>query len=240
MPESAIWLDSLPSSLPEVQLEKHNHEISKICSRARLLLEQITSADLSKRELLQLVKEMHALDRTAVTWRTTSSHWSFQMRPRSSVADAGFDVTHLPEMLQLHRDVWIAYEWNYHRAARLTLHEQLIRCLEAAASPADDADATADLELLKAASVGIVRQLCEDVLSTVPQMLADVDNQGNPMDDVGEKGRGLGAYFLLWPIKLIKRCPWATESQRTKGAVVFERIREYTGMKAALGDLSCI
>jgi hypothetical protein len=72
-------------------------------------------------------------------------------------------------------------------------------------------------------------------------MFGDIDHEGR-LQTLSEasKCRGLGGYFLLWPIKIVKRSELATEEQRHWAEAVFERIREYTGMKSALGDTSII
>ena len=52
--------------------------------------------------------------------------------------------------------------------------------------------------------------------------------------------QGVGAYFLLWSIKILKSHEHVNEEQREMARGVFERIREVTGMKKMLGDKSCI
>ncbi|CZR51355.1 related to negative acting factor [Phialocephala subalpina] len=208
--ESQAWMDSLNEEIPDVRLEKHAFEISKISERARRLLKEIETAPDQT-----LIKEMLKLDRVSTTWRN-GPEWAFKTVPTPT----GF--------IQLHRDVWIAYEWNYHRTARIILHKQLLDCLERMDSPE-----------LTAASTGVIRGLTDEILSTVPQMMGDIDSDGRPMNNQ-ILSRGIGAYFLLWPIKVVKGASSATEEQRKAAQKVFERIRDYTGMKTALGEASSI
>jgi hypothetical protein len=239
MPESKIWLDSLSDELPEIQIEKQNFEIAQICGRARKLLESIKDPEQEVGQVVSMVKEMHSLDRTATTWRKGPS-WEFKTIHRSE-APVDLDVpAGFPDYLQIHRDVWIAYEWNYHRTARIILHGQLLQCLDKLLLVTDEAHQN-DLEFLKHASVSVIQSLANEVLSTVPQSFGDLDHEGKSISiSQSSKCRGVGAYFLLWPIKIIKTLKTATYDQQKCAQSVFERIREYTGMKNALGDLSSI
>jgi len=91
-------------------------------------------------------------------------------------------------------------------------------------------------------SISIIRSLINEVLATVPQSLGDIDNEGRKLDT--KRGltmcKGIGGYFLLWPIRVLKGTPFTTEEQASLTNKVFERIRECTGMKTALGDASIV
>jgi len=140
--------------------------------------------------------------------------------------------------------VWIAYEWNYHRTARVILHEHLLECLDQFQQvyAGDDDGLWTVVKSLRETSVSIIQSLVDEVLSTVPQSLGDVDHEGNiPAPSTGTSiCRGVGGYFLLWPMKIFKTTRSATGEQRITAREVFERIRECTGMKSTLGDASKI
>lgn len=95
-----------------------------------------------------------------------------------------------------------------------------------------------------------IRVLAGEILATVPQSLGDIDSAGNLLglkegfeEEVLEEKRslqGVGAYFLLWPIKILKSHEFVDEEQREMARRVFERIREVTGMRDRLGEKSCI
>jgi hypothetical protein len=246
LPEQEAWLSSLDSNAPHIQIEKGNLDISKIQARARDLREAMQSNASDRAQLLSMVKEMHELDRKVVLWRK-GEEWLFETLSREQVKMLNDDVEDgfvqgLPEKIQLHKDVWIAYEWNYHRAARITLHTQLLACLDSINQPAfDDVQLKSDLELLMRASTSIIQGLADEIYSTVPQTFGDIDSRGRKTGPAfASRCRGLGAYFLLWPIKIVKNSDKVTAKQREEGKKVFERIREYSGMKDSLGDLSYI
>lgn len=244
LPESEAWLDLLNEELPPVSIEKENLQISKICERARYLRQNLQDTNLSFSKTLDLIKEMQDLDKVAATWRN-GPDWAYKTIPRSNIIH-GEDrlAARFPEFIQLHRDVWIAYEWNYHRTARILLHEQLLLCLhrlERSDSELRGANET-DLLAFRQLSVAAVRALADEVLSTVPQSLGDINRDGSISESSSatSKCKGVGGYFLLWPIKIIKRTESATAQQRAIAQGVFERIRECTGMKSTLGELSSI
>lgn len=243
LPESDNWLDSLSDELTEVRIDKDNHQISKICARGRLLLQNLNENGASSDEILEMIKEIHDLDHATTTWRA-GPDWAYKTIHRSEIVHGGEEAFVLPEFIQLHRDVWIAYEWNYHRTARILLHENLLRCLDQLEALCSDRQepVPVDSTSLRETSLFTMQFLMDEILSTTPQMLGDIDHEGNIMSDaLGAKiCRGVGGYFLLWPIRIVKSSKYALEEQTTAAQAVFNRIRECTGMKSALGDASCV
>lgn len=218
--------------------------MSTLCHRANQLLGKLShgAAASAPEQLLQLVAEMLRLDRQAAAWRD-APEWAFQTLARSEVQGKAEDVVGMPEEVQLHRDLWMAYEWNYHRTARIILHQRLLACLDRISlTSLDDADAALAREAQTSSQLKIER-LANEVLATVPQLLGDVDHLGRcrPEEGPAPRGQAIGAYFLLWPVKVVKseegRC---TARQREAARWVFGRIRECTGMKTRLGGLSDI
>lgn len=183
---------------------------------------------------------MHELDQIATTWRQ-SLEWAYKIIHRSDMGRDWSQVPEFPEYVQLHHDVWIAYEWNYHRTARMILHEHLLECLSKVQKSQSGIDPL-DLGSTEQASLIIIWSLANEILSTVPQSLGDIDHRGKLIENSSNtpKARGVGAYFLLWPIKMIKALKHPTTEQKRIAQVVFERIREYTGMKSTLGERSNI
>ena len=183
---------------------------------------------------------MHELDQIATSWRK-GPEWAYREIYYSDMDQDWSKVPGFPAYVQLHHDVWIAYEWNYHRTGRMIMHEHLLECLDRLQN---SQSGIKPLELASTvqASLAIIWSLANEILSTVPQSLGVIDHQGNLTESSSDtpKARGVGAYFLLWPIKMIKGLKHPTTEQKRVAQVVFERIREYTGMKSALGERSNI
>lgn len=244
MDESESLLNELGADLDAIHLEKDVLRIADICQRARDLLEDLTETEMSVRQVVNLVHEMHALDQAAVSWRH-GHRWAFKTLPKTDLIGDEAIMAQFPHVIEIHPDIWSAYEWNYHRAARLRLHEQLLTCLHRAST------ASAHLDRSDAAvvtpyvieSTTIIRSLANKILATVPQLLGNLDESGQVRDPVSTppKCRAVGAYLLLWPIKMVKDTDSsASEEQKRAAQSVFQQITEYTGAKLYLGALSSI
>jgi hypothetical protein len=239
LPESEKWLDSLSDELPDVRIEKNNHQISKTCEKARKLLKEINNNEHSVDQILEMMGEMHEVDQVSLSWRA-GPEWSYKTIHRSEISDP--NMPSLPDFIQLHQDVWIAYEWNYHRTARIILHKHLLQCLDRLDTlcSGSSSDVLDTISSYKEISLAVIRSMIDEVLSTVPQSLGDIDHEGRILGSARGTPicNGIGGYFLLWPIRIIKSLPLATAEQTTFAKNVFERIRDCTGMKTALGDTS--
>ncbi|KAI1660718.1 hypothetical protein F4813DRAFT_348122 [Daldinia decipiens] len=242
--ESDHWIGQLNDDMPFVRLEKDSLCISKTCERARALQDALADGSSSISEILDMVYELMKLDDEVASWRQ-KPEWSYKVLNVSDLPPFSPCIQPLTSTVQLHPDLWISYEWNYHRAARIIAHQQILKCLEAAMETLSPDDVANDiLRFLIDQSTGTIRVLADEILSTVPQSFGDIDNLGRLHDDhkVGPpRCRGIGGYLLLWPIKILKGEQFATTpEQKHKGQIVFGRIRQYTGMKSHLGSLSII
>ncbi|KAI1047510.1 hypothetical protein LB505_012404 [Fusarium chuoi] len=236
LPESQGWLDKLNDDMASVKLEKDGLAINQMCQQANQLLDSIDAGDTEAHHLLDLIDEMRRLDQEATHWRK-KPEWNFQTRAREEVLENRESIFWLPESIQLHPDLWMAYEWNYHRTARIILHQKLVACLEKVntALPSDSRVVARITE-----SVRTVQSLAGEVLATVPQSFGDIDHLGRwHAGSKTARRQAVGAYLLLWPMKIIKsQSALTTGSQKEDAQRVFERIRECTGIKSSLGLLS--
>lgn len=104
------------------------------------------------------------LDNEAVSWRQ-KPEWSYKVLNVSDLPPFSPSIRPPASTIQLHPDLWIAYEWNYHRAVRIIAHQQILKCLKAAMeflSPDDVANET--LRTLIEQSTGTIRVLADEVL----------------------------------------------------------------------------
>jgi hypothetical protein len=241
--ETNAWLHSLEEDLPFVGLEKDKSQMYKICERARTLLDSIDDIDSPTEVTLSSIREICEHDRASTSWRR-GPNWAYKTINRSQITQDKPQACQFPLSVQLHQDIWVAYEWNYHRTGRMILHRHLLESINRLQSSNRYTKAAFSLEVfsIKRASLDIIQTLADEVLSTVPQSLGDIDHDGKILEDSrgAHVRKGIGGYFLLWPIKIIKSLEHVTLEQRNAAQAVFERIRECTGMKATLGGLSNI
>jgi hypothetical protein len=240
---ASSWLDQLNGKEPFVRLEKNTSMISDTCRRARMLLDLINSGGLPTSTIINMIEELHLLDQSAVSWRQTSQ-WSFTNLKVAERPDLEAVACGITDTIQLHPDIWMAYEWNYHRAARITFLEQVLKCSKAALETSD-LDTTKEQKLTDtiAKCTSTIEWLVNEILSTVPQSLGDVNHMGHVHDmmDGVPRCRGVGGYLLLWPIRISKgQLFGTTPEQKERAWKVFERIRDYSGMKSTLGNKSII
>lgn len=241
--EASNWLNQLNDNEPSVRLQKNTTEISNTCKRARQLLVLINAKGLPASTIVDMIQELLSLDQVAVSWRQTSE-WSFENIAVSNRPDLEPAARGITDMLQRHPDIWMAYEWNYHRSARIIFLQQLLTC-SIAALETTDLDTVEELALNDTIveCTSTIHWLANQILSTVPQTFGDINHMGQAHDsmDGPPRCRAIGGYLLLWPIKTIKAQNFATSlEQKERAWRVFERIRDYTGMKATLGEQSII
>lgn len=238
--EAEFQLELSNSLQLSLQGEEQNLKITQTCARARELLERLQDPNLPLEETLSLVNEVHLLDSEAATWRN-GPEWKYRVIYRSEIITDPTEASRFPACIEIHQDVWIAFEWNYHRTARIIMHENLLQCLHRLRTTNKDVHEF-PFKATEQSSISTIRTLADDILSTVPQTFGDIDQEGNILNNAGQapKCASIGAYFLLWPIKIIKSTASATENQRVMAQNVFQRIREITGMKYALGERSNI
>ncbi|KAK8080414.1 hypothetical protein PG997_008232 [Apiospora hydei] len=174
--ESTIWLDQLNDRVPFVRMEKDAHEIKQTCERARSLLENaIEDGSVHSVESLQ---ELYELDQTASSWRQ-GPQWQFKSVSASELS-SGLPFPPLTRIVELHGDVWKAYELNYHRTARILFHQQLLKVIEAVLAKPDLPELVVlSLHEMMDRSTTAVCALVESILATVPQSLGDVDHLGH-------------------------------------------------------------
>jgi hypothetical protein len=140
------------------------------------LLNTIDNNDLPVDKIIKMVKELRELDQASTNWRHGPG-WTYKTLPHSEVFKNGAVLYNIPEFVQLHPDVWVAYEWNYHRTARIVLHEHLLECLSQFEDLSTDYSETfsASVHSLMDMDIGIIKTLVDEILSTVPQSLGDID-----------------------------------------------------------------
>ncbi|KAK7414478.1 poly(A)-specific ribonuclease [Neonectria punicea] len=245
LPESNVWLDTLNEEMSTVRLEKDALEISIMCQRANEIIESLSADTLNFEQFIELFPEVTRLDQQAVL-RRDKPEWSFRTLRKSEVLGDQEVISRFPEIIELHRDVWNAYEWCYHRSARIILHQKLLACLDKAKSisaPQWYIESEAMIRDQELASLWTIQTLSDEILATVPQSFGDIDHLGRCLPDPLKPPRcqAIGAYLLLWPMRIIKDPKGkSTPSQQAAAQIVFERIRECTGMKSNLGLLSMI
>ncbi|KAI1497484.1 hypothetical protein F5X99DRAFT_421333 [Biscogniauxia marginata] len=196
---SGDWIGPSNDDMPFVRLEKDAFHVSRTCDRARALQRALDNDELPVAEMLGL----HA--------------WAFKTLAAHDLPSYKHSIQSFTDTIQLHTDLWMAYEWNYHGTARMIAHEQILKCLNTALVSLNLDNATIDtLCALSQDSTSIIHTLADEILSTMSQYLGDIDHLGRPREVQSGplRCRGIREYLWLRPIK-------------QKSQTVFERIQEY-------------
>ncbi|KAM5369007.1 hypothetical protein ACJZ2D_009210 [Fusarium nematophilum] len=89
-----------------------------------------------------------------------------------------------------------------------------------------------------------VGKTIDDILSSVPYALGDVDPSGAPASMPHD---GAGAIIIVHSIRLVSRCPYATSDQAEKAGNILARINSTIGIRSAVGwmpgesyELKCV
>jgi hypothetical protein len=244
--DSEFIFTVLTDEMELIRPEEAVSGLSRFCDQGRALVQHLNSLEYRKpplQELLYLMHGVQQLEASHQQWRS-GPEWGYKTVKREDIDGA---PPTFPPLVELHPDNWLAYEWNYHRAARALMHEKLLACLEHAALAGDATPSRTDsaaMEKSRVASEATIRVVADQILSSVPQMLNDVDRTGKVSKAFrGDSAQGsdvVGACLLLWPIKIVLSNRYTTASQKHQGTKVFERIRAYPALKGGLGPLSVV
>jgi hypothetical protein len=116
--------------------------------------------------------------------------------------------------------IWSVGVWNKHRATRILLHQALLESPDAA-----EFDKTAPSS--PEASLALVRRLIGDIFDSIPFSLGDIAS----CHDVAPKS--VGGYFLVWALRVVIRCPFATAEQQREAKVFLWRVGKQCGISLA-------
>lgn len=77
-----------------------------------------------------------------------------------------------------------------------------------------------------------LRKTMDDILSTVPYALGDIDADGRPTSMPHD---GAGAIIIVHPIRLVASCAYVTTSQAEKAKGILNRLNATIGIRSATG-----
>lgn len=130
----------------------------------------------------------------------------------------------------IYRGFWSETLWNKHRSVIITLSQALLARLDVAKSSSRDEDfETNDIIELRYKVTREIQIMVRDILASIAFSVGDIPSQftvGMP--------KSVGGYFLIWTLKVILRCPVASEEQRDLARAALLRIGRQFGISYAL------
>ncbi|KAK4664452.1 uncharacterized protein QC763_505650 [Podospora pseudopauciseta] len=157
----------------------------------------------------EFLARARALDAEAVEWfATLPRSWQIESIPYSSSGNENI----FPGVVHVYPDMWTAAIFNLARATRMVLMSIIVRCAAFLVRPGDYRT-TAEYAFAARTASSVV----SEVIASVPYHLGHLpprkDKRGNPIEN-SLNGRGLGGYFLTWPLACVVTHDHVTDAQR--------------------------
>ncbi|KAI9659116.1 MAG: hypothetical protein M1821_002076, partial [Bathelium mastoideum] len=145
---------------------------------------------LRSRKLYHILQQGIELDRKLTHWAgSLPSIWKYSSILNKSTSAA------IPKCIHVHEDLFAAATWNNWRVVRI----RLLQTLVAVAELVSEDERIFECHFLRWQKT--IRDLADDVCSSTPYLLGEIDGQGVPRSVA--KGVALGGYTLLHPLYVV-------------------------------------
>ena len=197
--DAEVWLDTFPRTDPGLKLAATNLRTARLCHNAQKLFDSSSQDEWWMLRALQLIKEAILIDLEYQAWSESLPalwrHRSFRAATYSS--GDGVSPGRLPNAVLPHvyQDIYVAFVSNNYRAARIHLHEIILRCttLMACHSLAGSFDSGQTQEQSKA----IIAEMISEICASTAFCLGDINSTGQ-LASPGCSRIPLGGYLMLW------------------------------------------
>lgn len=130
----------------------------------------------------------------------------------------------------IYRGFWSETLWNKHRSVIITLDQALLARLDAVRSDHRKPDfETSDIIELRYKVTHEIQIMIRDILASIAFSVGDIPSQFTVV-----MPKSVGGYFLIWTLKIILRCPVASEEQRDLARAALLRIGRQFGINYAV------
>ncbi|KAI1623283.1 hypothetical protein EDD37DRAFT_464370 [Exophiala viscosa] len=245
-PETEQWLQGLDMSSPTAGSISEKYRIASIRAAAKEALSHPHNTRDIEARLLEILEQARELDADVARWaRDLPPSCRYNVWRLDANGDAGqvMEVpgssTALPGLMEdssqhilIYADVWFASLWAGHRTSRLMLNETIIRIAR-----------RLNLTYAQQDAITVIQEMCTETCASIPFSLGDVqvrtDGMGREVlemniDSRTKKGAGAGAYFVVWSLRHVVSCEFATEAQIQSASEALVRIGAQYGIKQAL------
>lgn len=197
--EADNWLDTFPKIDPGLRLARTNLRTARLCYDAQILFDSITQDKEWIVGMLQVVKEAILIDLDYQEWIESLPapwrHRSFRACTTPSIKCTSSETVPNPVPQHVYQDVYVAFASNNYRAARIHLHEILLRCSTLIEShPLGDSFVA---EQTRAQSKTTIAEMISEVCASTAFCLGDINSTGE-LAPAGNCRRPLGGYLMLW------------------------------------------
>ena len=240
-------MQGLDTSFPAARLMWEKFRISQIRATATEILALPPDTPGVEEKLLSLLSEARELDAEATRWSGNAPH-SYRYRAWKLNIDESANMTaDLVDNDKLlsepsdsstlyfltYTDVWFASLWHGHYTSRLILHETLVHIAQ-----------TLNLASIVQESINSIQRLLLETCASIAFSLGDVrvridesldreylDLNTEPQT---EQGGGAGAYSIVWSLRHVVSCEFASDTQIHTASEALLRIAALFGIRQAV------
>jgi len=200
--EAEGWLDSFPRADPPTKLGRINLRTARLCFNAQQLFDNTSPGELWVLEMLQIIKEAILIDLEYQDWSDSLPAAWRHRHLRTSQSWAGIGLIPISNTVPplLYEDIYVAFSSNNYRAARIHLHEVLLRCITIV--DCHPMKRAFDFENTKSDSKTIIETMSAEICASVAFCLGDIDSAGQ-IAPLGTSRKPLGGYLMFWGIFMV-------------------------------------
>ncbi|PHH79404.1 hypothetical protein CDD80_4857 [Ophiocordyceps camponoti-rufipedis] len=234
------WMNDTVRDEHASECQRLNIIIGEIRAEANRLLSTSTRSSDQVDHIIAMIKRCQAHDLACANWakdlpdcfRWKTVAWEDNV-PQGDYSKA--DV--YPGRVDAYQDLWISSIWNMMRCSRIVLASIIVRCAAWISAPVDYRTTP---EYAAAARTCV--DTITDIIASIPYQLgwfakrrhllerAQMSGFGCGEDDAQ---KGLGGYFVTWPLACVHGQDYATDSQRAWVQGRLEYIGSHLGVRYA-------
>ncbi|KYK56066.1 Zn-C6 fungal-type DNA-binding domain protein [Drechmeria coniospora] len=234
------WMNDTVRDRHAAECQRLNIGVGELRAEANRLLTSASWSDEHVQVVLDMIRRCQAHDLACANWSKTLPD-SFRWRTvgwEDHVPNGNYLVADVyPGRVDAYPGLWVASVWNMMRCSRIVLASIIVRCVAWTSSPVDYRTTP---EYATAARTCV--DTITDIVASVPYQLGWFSKRRHLLDGVkvssfacGEEDspKGLGGYFMTWPLAVIHTQDYTTDSQRTWIRGRFEYIGHQLGVRSA-------
>jgi hypothetical protein len=197
--DAEAWLETFQPIDPGLQLQKTNLRTARLCYAAQELFDSMSQDGSWMVKMLEVMKEAILIDLKYQEWNeSVPATWRYREVRRAgndSYENNSPDMRSSTISRHVYPDLHVAFVSNNYRAARIHLHEIVIRCATLIeAHPLAD---TFDTQETRAHSTSTISEMISEICASTDFCLGDINSTGDPAP-TGYR-MPLAGYLTMWP-----------------------------------------
>lgn len=215
------WLSDAVQVETAAQVQRLNFKTGELRARLAKLIGSVARTPENVELMLDVIRQAQTIDQEAVNWmKNVPDHWHYKtIAWEDNVPNGDYAKTEVfPGRVDVYQDFYIASVWNMARITRVILASAIVRCAAWVCSPVDYRTTPEYATAARTCADTIT-----DIIASVPYQLGwhtkrkhlfdSKELCGFPCGD-DDSMKGLGGYFLTWPLGVLRGLDYTTDNQR--------------------------